>query len=210
MKRKREMKPRLPVAVPDHEVAAMTAARSLINHFRDGANSPFGMSSVLGPGGTTDMTRALIFRPMMLTAAGRMDVVNLARAGWSEADAMLRGVILEGTSRDPDLLPLELKNYAHEYIYRGGFHSQQDRGEKKSKRFSRDIFITMTVAAIIDCFHLPLLRAFEIVSEALVEVRINMGQASVRSSWDKHHRAMPTVAGWGRDFIDAVAPRPRP
>lgn len=210
MKRKRELKPRLPVAMPAHEVAAMNAARSMINHFRDGANSPFGSHSVLTPGGTSDMIQTMMFQPLMRTAAGRMDVINLARAGVREADAALRRVIFEGTSRDPDLLPLELRNYAHEYIYRGGSPTLRWPGEKKGKQLSRDIFISIAVAAVVDCFSLPVMRACEIVSAALVEVRINMGRSSVKKTWDKHHPATPTAGGWGRDFIDAVTPRPSP
>ena len=148
MQRKRTLTPRLPALRVATE--SLILARAMIRQFQ-GSGSPWGPTTdVLSAQSGSEFFQTW-FKPMLATAAGRMDLVALARAGSVEAHAVLEVVILEGQSRRAEL-PVELQSYAMDLTR--GYRPSGPAGERRSKRFTRDMFIALIVAALRDRFAL--------------------------------------------------------
>jgi hypothetical protein len=86
----------------------------------------------------------------------------------------------------------------------GGQRHRQSPGRKKKSYILRDLYIAITVAAVIDRCGLdatgrsPRRRsACSIVAEACrQEAHLNIDYEAVRKIWGRFGRAMPDVAGW--------------
>ena len=89
-------------------------------------------------------------------------------------------------------------------------------GPRKKDKILRNVFICLTVAAVVDRFELeptgrsPRRRsACKIVSEALADIGRGMGRRAVETIWETYGAAMPTVPGWTDSALKSVAYRPK-
>jgi hypothetical protein len=181
------------------ETEALAFARSFITEFHRGGGPWSGHSPF-----SNIESRAFIrrtFQQMMWFASSRLQLIALARAGDTDADAVLRTAIIEARSRRTEL-PTELENYDMEVL------ANQIGGEsphvvRKKKKLTRHMFIALTVAAVIDRFGLdptgrsPRRRsASSIVAAALEEIGQKVGYKTVEKIWGKYQGCMPTKPGW--------------
>jgi hypothetical protein len=118
-----------------------------------------------------------------------MSVIDHARAGWYEADTVLRELTIEIVDRG-DSLPTALGAYTMEVI-RG--HPPQPRGPKKATNALQDILVAGVVCELIERFGLKPTRnalsrrvsACDIVAAAVNEAGIgrSVGYKAVERLW---------------------------
>jgi hypothetical protein len=139
---------------------------------------------------------------MMLTAEGRLGLIDLARVGEEDAQAILRTAILEFASRG-ERLPTELAAYNMEFIAGRVPPPVGVGGPDKRDRLLRDISIAVTVEAVCDRFGLkPYGRSARsrsscsVVAEALGVINRRMSPEGVKTIHKRYRRAMPTKPGW--------------
>ena len=186
------------------ETEALAFAREQVSLYRDGTNPWSGDSGLSAEAGRA-LTRHILAHSARLGPITRMQVIALARAGDTDAQDVLRVLMIEMLSRD-GRLPTELTNYDMELLH-GGLH--QPPGPKKKDKTLRDVCIAMTVAAVCDRFGLSPTRntasrgrpsarrsACAIVAKALEVAHVGMGEKAVEAIWNRLGAAMPTVPGW--------------
>jgi hypothetical protein len=198
---------RLPA--PSVKAEALQLAHAYIVEFRDGKNPWSDVSPLTSEAG------GAMFRHMLRVTAlnhpvGMLNVIDMARGGEPDADAVLRTLILEYKSRQ-EAMPTELAGYDMELTARDGGFLRPPARQKKSNVL-RDICIAIAVAAVIDRFGLrptgrsPLkLSACSVVAEALEVAHLRLGYKAVEEIWRRYKRSVPTVPGWS--FSPAWAPR---
>jgi hypothetical protein len=149
-----------------------------------------------------------IFRQMLPFASLRLQLTALARAGDPDARDVLHTLMIEAKSRGEDL-PIELEGYNMEVLAGGTRHRSPD-GPKRKNKFTRHMFIALTVAAVVDRFGLPPTgrsphrrSACSIVAEALREIGMQLGSAAVEKIWNKYRGGMPTAPGWATAWASA-------
>jgi hypothetical protein len=142
-----------------------------------------------------------ILQGALVTAEGRLMLVEYALAGEAEAQALLRSLILEAVSTGREL-PVEV-GYYKMILIRDGVAPVHWGGPKAADAYTRDIAIAMTVSAVCDKFALkPTGRSARkrsgcaIVAEALDAIGLRMSASNVETIWKKLGRSMPTVKGW--------------
>jgi hypothetical protein len=132
-------------------------------------------------------------------AVYRLRIIAMARAGDTDADQVLRTLIIEMQSRG-ETLPTELTNFTMEVLH-GGLH--QPPGPKRKDRILRDVTIAMAVAAVVDQFGLAPYRSSyrrpastQLSACAVVAAAQNKSEKAVETIWRRFGGAMPTVPGW--------------
>jgi hypothetical protein len=152
-----------------------------------------------------------LLRNMLLTVDGRLDLLDLARAGEEDAQIILRTEILERRSRDLPM-PAEFVGYEMELI-RGTIVPQSGPGRDKRNFLLRDVSIAATVAAVCDRYGLrPTGRSARrrsgcaIVSQALAIIGHAVGVEAVEVAWNRYKRAMPRGCGWTFALEDKALP----
>jgi hypothetical protein len=193
---------KLPVAMVEAE--ALAFARGYIAQLA--GPGPWGNSSPFGAEESRAMTRHLMRVWCDCSANSRRQLIAIALAGEEDARAVLHTLMIEMKSQHKDL-PIELENYNMEVLADG--LRPPPRGPKRKDRFTRNLCIAMTVAAVVDKFGLhptrnpasrgrPAARrsACSIVAEALEVVHMRLGERAVETVWARLANAMPTVPGW--------------
>jgi hypothetical protein len=190
--KKRPLK-RLPVTFDD--AAAMQFARSEIVRLKQPGN-PWeeNGASLLTAEASSVIVRRL-FGHALHFARGRMGVIELARTGNTDAQEVLREVMIEIDSQN---LPmhLELKAYRNEVF--AGIHHNKKPGPKQQDNIVRDICVMLLVADLRKLFGVkPTLRSRRrrsgcaIVAEALGEANKQKGEEAVRSIWKRYKHIAP-------------------
>jgi hypothetical protein len=190
------------------EADALAYAQREIAKWRSMGN-PYGTGdSVLTPEASRALLRQM-YKNIALTHCDRMmDIIALARSGDPDADDALLELIREFLSRG-EQLPTELAAYNMEVTRRGeGWHFRKRQGKKWYHHITRNICITLTVAAV--CDHFPPLKptgrsphrrsASSIVAEALGEAEFvgQRGCKAVEAIWGKYKCVAPTEPPFGR------------
>jgi len=142
-----------------------------------------------------------ILHMMTLTVDGRLLLVELARAGEDDADAVVRTLILEFQSRG-QVLPVELSGFAMDLV-RGAGRVSPPAGPLPKDKFLRNLCIAFTVAAVCDRFGLKATghsvrrrSGCAVVGQALGVINMTMSPKAVEEIWRLCGRAMPTTPGW--------------
>jgi hypothetical protein len=145
-----------------------------------------------------------VFQMMTMTAAGRLDLIALARVGEDDAQLVLRDLILEIKTRHQQL-PLELDAYVMELVHNEGAASWP--GARAKNDFSRNLCIAAVVAALHDQFGIkPTGRSARqrngcsIAGEALDVIDQRLSAEAVKSIFKRYSGAMPTQPGWSSIF----------
>jgi hypothetical protein len=123
-----------------------------------------------------------------------MEIADVARAGWSLAHDALRELILEFKQRHEEL-PTYLDAYNMEIVHNDG-RPRHVPGKRKADYFLRDIAILIVVGLVVDRFGFHPTRdtrgkgrrnlsACYVVSQALGEERLGLGEAAVAKVWSK-------------------------
>jgi hypothetical protein len=153
-----------------------------------------------------------VLRLMLLTVAGRLSLLALARAGEEDAQVILRTEILELKSRRLPL-PAEFDGYEMELIRGMVPPPRAGAGPDMRNEFLRNVAIAAMVAALCDRYGLkPTGRsvrgrpACSIVAEALGVVHKRMTPHAVVSIWKRHKRTMPPPTGWTFALEDKTLP----
>jgi hypothetical protein len=151
-------------------------------------------------------------KPLQLalqTADGRMWLTDMARLGEPESQAVLRDLILEMKSRHVEL-PAELAHYDMQ-LTRGDIAPAKWGGPKQKNELTRNICISMTVAAVADRFGVrPTGRsarrrsACAIVAEALDAIHMKLGYEAVKSIWKVYGHNMPRGTPFWAWALDRV------
>jgi hypothetical protein len=177
---------------------ALAYARRLIE--RGHRTDEFG-SSVFDPARSREFVRSVI-SVMMLTAEGRLSLIELARIGEEDAQIILKTAILEFKSRG-ERLPTELEAYNMELVAGRVPLPVGVDGPDRRDRLLRDISISTTVAAVCDRFGLKMFgrsartrSGCSVVGEALGVIGKRMSTATVETICKRYRQGMPTVPGW--------------
>ncbi len=185
------------------EAEALAFARREIAHWHSSA-TPWS-APVLSDAASRAFAREQMRIAASLSTYTRMRVILLARCGDEDARAVLRDLILDARTRHQPL-PLDLENYELELVH--GAMGHQLSGPKKKNKILRNVFICLTVAAVVDRFpdFDPTGRsrhrrsACAIVAEAVAVAGINMAPKRVEAIWQEYCGGMPTVPGWSKAF----------
>jgi hypothetical protein len=140
--------------------------------------------------------RHLLWQAVRQHPVHRLRIIAMARAGDTDADQVLRTLIIEMQSRG-ETLPAELAAFTMEVLH-GGLH--QPPGPKRKDKILRDVTIAMAVAAVIDRFGLSPYRnaasARPSACAVVAEAQHRIGEKAVEAIWRRLGRAMPTIPGW--------------
>jgi hypothetical protein len=181
------------------EADARAFAREMISRFHSGTN-PWSADSPMTAAAGRALLRHLTRQGVLLHPTNRLQIIAMARAGDTDADDVLRTLMIEIQSRG-EQMPVELANYNMEILH-GGLH--QPPGPKRKDKLLRDLCIAMTVAALCDRFGLNPTRNTTSRGRAsarpsacsIVADVINRGEKAVEAIWSRLGNAMPTVPGW--------------
>jgi hypothetical protein len=203
----------LPTYAEAMEVAALDYAKRLNLYFAENS-SPWSREPIFSPEAGRAMTRMVIGRAMLDTATGRLALIAAAEGGDRDAAAVLAEVIREAKSRRSwDTLPVEVQAYD---LHDAGIEDR--RRERQWKKYAtRDLAIAIVVAAIVDRYGMRptgrsarQLSACQIEAIALVQtglypkIFVVRGRCeeykNIERVWSSLRNAMPTQAGWSRDF----------
>jgi hypothetical protein len=181
----------LPAYREANEADALVFARAEIAYFRDHKVS-FGSVDLhwFDKSDNRKMAREWVKRYAMGHPTHMMYVVDLANAGWGLADEALRELIIELLDRG-EQLPTSLAAY-NMTIARGPV--RRLGGPKVTDNFLRDIVIVSTVQQVMRKFGLKETRsrsrrrasACSIVSQALQDERVALGEADVVAIWRRY------------------------
>jgi hypothetical protein len=186
--------------IPEREAEALAFARGMIATLHR-SGTPWSAASPLAADGSAAFVRSVLRQAVASGSADvRMGIIALARSGDADAAAVLREAIVELKSCRQEL-PTELENYNME-IVRGGM-GHRPPGPRKKNKLLRNLYIAVTVSAVVDRFGLPAMTrsphqqsACSIVAEALQEAGIAMGTKAIEAISNALNGAMPTVPGW--------------
>ena len=123
-------------------------------------------------------------------------VIDLAHAGWDEADLALRELIMEFTNRG-EALPAFLVTYTAEVLT--GRVAAWPRGPKPTAHIIQDPAICLLVSELIERFHLKPRRtskrrpsACSVAAQALAEAGLHRGgEKAIEAVWHKYRRLFP-------------------
>jgi hypothetical protein len=184
---------KLPTTIQQDE--ALQFAREEVARWRDMKN-PWGEDSVLSPEASQAMLRHILKEAALQHPSLMLMVIDAARNGDDDADAVLKNLIIEHQSRD-DRMPTALTAWNMEVLHRS-LHKPPAR--KKKNYILRDLFISLTVVDLVDRFGLKATgrsarrrSACSIVGEALGEARMRMTDKAVEAIWERYKHVMP---GW--------------
>jgi hypothetical protein len=176
-------------------IEALAYARELILrvHRKDGGSD----SLFEAPAGRAFLRD--ILHMFLLTSDGRLHLTELALAGETDAQDLLRKTIAEARSwRRP--LPVELE-YFELLLLQGEPLAGPPRGPQPKDDLMRNFAICCTVAAVCDRYGIKAMHSSvrkrsgcAIVAEALGVIDKTMSYDAVRRIWKRYGRALPP--GW--------------
>jgi hypothetical protein len=201
-------------AIPDVEAEALAIAVQWFRYWREwrDAGDPLTEHSPL----TADAGRAWARHILRIGAAGpvssRLQLVAYARQGDPDAQAVVLQCILELQSRG-EPLPTEFAAYNMD-LAAGLLRSQQKSGPKKKDRMTRDWFVALAVALLLDRFGpaglmptrnsrqrgrpSPRRSACALAAEGYG----SMTEKAVEKIWTRLRGGMPTVPGWSSMVVN--------
>jgi hypothetical protein len=162
--------------------------------------------SALDPEAGQRFLRRLMRMSWESSSHAQLLLVDLARAGWDDADAVLRDVILEITNRG-EPMPAFLASY-NAWIVTGG-RAPRTRGRKKTSNVFEDIVICVLVVELVVRFGLRPTRNLYAPRESACSIAAKvvrpMSEMAATKIW---HRYGPAVVrgmiGWhGMRYVGA-------
>ena len=182
-------------AISFSDAAAIQFARQAIARLRSGSFFDEGLEAFHPDAGRVFLRR-IMGDAANLNGGTLLQLIDFARAGWDDADTVLREVIVEYHHRG-EMLPPFLATYA------SGIISGRVRGPdgpKPATHFVADLVIVMIMADLIGRFSLKPTRysrrrpsAASITAQALAEAGLSRGsEAAIEKVWKR----------WGRRVLD--------
>jgi hypothetical protein len=144
----------------------------------------------------------------LTTPEGMLWILDCARAGWSDADAALRQLVLDFANRG-EPLPAFLATYAAEVVT--GRTARAPTGRAPRAYFVHDMFIVITIAELVARFNLKATRsaaarrrpsAASIAADSWAEAGLHRGaEKAFNKIWQRYGKAATRAAmpgGWSR------------
>src|SRR5262245_52327640 len=154
-----EMMDRLPTKRDEVETQAYALACDWVRHHgaspsRNPGERPWLGVSPLKPAFGTLVMRDTLRGYMMAGGRAQLEVIEMARAGWDQARAVVEDLISEHESRH-NALPSELAAYS--MALRAGLLPDwpQLTGPRREHRLFRDQFVALCAELLVDRFQLP-------------------------------------------------------
>jgi hypothetical protein len=175
----------LPATIVEAEALSYTRAWAA----RADAGDFLGLGcSILDPECGPRFLRRLMRTCWENSARAQLLLIELARAGWDEADDLLRELILEFINRG-EPLPAFLATY-NAWVVTGSRTAPRPRGRKKSTNVMQDVAVVVLVVELVECFNLrPTRNAVSSRPSACsVAARVvrPMGEEAVNKVWRKY------------------------
>lgn len=161
------------------EAEALASAREYLDRLR----------SYLGPETGREFLRNTMRWLLRQSVTSRLHVISRARAGYEDADLVVRELCLEMESRG-EQLPTELSAYRMDIMAAAGY--KRRRGKKKVDNLFRDIVIVLLVEHLVSHFGLSATRnsatrkrpsACSVAGKAIGGLGINIGEKAVEAIW---------------------------
>jgi hypothetical protein len=163
--------------------------------------TPWSLTMGIKGAGCEDFGRG-VFRqllPVMLqTYDGRCKIIELAKAGYSEAADALVNLEIEMRSRRQDL-PIEIEEYSIACLRRRSDKWPKARGRKWLDNLGYNFAIVLTIAAVLDRFsglRATQSSAREISACQIVAEVIGRSYDAVVKVWKEFSGIAPTIPGW--------------
>jgi hypothetical protein len=144
----------------------------------------------------------------LATPEGMLWIIDCARAGWHDADAALRQLVLDFANRG-EPLPAFLATYAAEVVT--GRTARAPAGRARVAYFIQDMFIVILIAELVARFNLKATRsaaarrhpsAASIAADAMAEAGLHRGaEKAVNKIWQRYGKAATRAqvpGGWTR------------
>jgi hypothetical protein len=162
--------------------------------------TPWSLTMGVKGAGAEDFGRGAlrqILPALLQTYDGRCKIIELAKAGYREADDFLADLEIELRSRH-QALPVEIEEYSIAVRRRRSNKWPKVRGRKWLDNLGRNFAITLTIAAVLDRF--PGLRptqssAREILACQIVAEVIDRSYDAVVKVWKEFSGIAPTIPG---------------
>jgi hypothetical protein len=164
--------------------------------------------SVFDPQAGPAFLQTMMKKIALMTPEGMLWIVDCARAGWNDADAALRQLILDFANRG-EALPAFLATYAAEIV--AGRTARAPAGRAPVAYFVQDMFIVILIAELVARFGLKATRnvtarrhpsAASIVADAMAEAGLHRGaEKAINVVWGRYGRYATRAAvpgGWSR------------
>jgi hypothetical protein len=155
----------------------------------------------LHPGAGEIFARQIIKARAMSGAEGMMRIIELARAGWDEADAALRELYVDFRHHRQDPPP-ELVTYSMEVLPRP---YRRSRGRRKSRNFLQDMMFGLLIAELAHKFGLHPTRKIDAHRDSVCDILV---MAVREAKWLKRSFDYKTAErlfylwgiGWAQDL----------